>query len=191
TSSINPAPSAADAAATTNTRRQASAGTSQRNRCGVAEPSVSAPTSVPIAHPRPSRNHPAAIFMPGGYTPARAAPVATRRAKPATGPRENDTPRVAAAAARLAPAASHRADQRSLSVNIALTSAPATKPSCTDIVSHEAPPGPNRHALESAGPTADALNHGAMAHSCATASMARTRRAVRGPWDDRGTPRAV
>src|SRR5207247_2484215 len=139
----------------------------------------------------PSRNHPAAIFMPGGYTPARAAPVATRRAKPATGPRENDTPRVAAAAARLAPAASHRADQRSLSVNIALTSAPATKPSCTDIVSHEAPPGPNRHALESAGPTADALNHGAMAHSCATASMARTRRAVRGPWDDRGTPRAV
>src|SRR5437762_3765610 len=189
TSSTRPAPSAADAAATTSTERHASAGTSQRTRCGAAEPSVRAPTRIPIAHPRPSRNQPAAIFIPGGYTPASAAPVATRNANPLTGPRDIATPSVASAAVRLAAAARRRADQRSLSVSMALTSAPPTKPSCTEMVSHEAPVGPRRHAAERAGATAEALNHGAMAHSCATARTARTRRGVRGPLGDRGTPR--
>ena len=36
------------------------------NRYGVAFPTVSAPTTVPIASPRPERNHVAIIFMAGG-----------------------------------------------------------------------------------------------------------------------------
>src|SRR6266581_2547456 len=76
----------------------ASGGTPQRTRCGNAEPSVSAPTSTPMATPRPSRNQPAAIFIPGGYTPASAAPVTIRNAMPADGPGASATPSVASAA---------------------------------------------------------------------------------------------
>src|SRR6266699_7278832 len=89
----NPAASAL-AAATLSTRRHASGGAAQRTRWGTAEPSVSAPTRIPIAQPRPSRNQPAAIFMPGGYTPANAAPGATRRAMPTVGFEALATPNV-------------------------------------------------------------------------------------------------
>src|SRR2546426_8847787 len=44
-----------------------------------------------------------------------------------------------------------RADQRSLSVRIADTSAPRTKPSCTDIVSQAEPAGVSCHTRESVG----------------------------------------
>src|SRR6187401_2811748 len=47
-------------------------------RYGVAFPTVRAPTTVPTASPRRERNHVAAIFMAGGYTPARKNPVAKR-----------------------------------------------------------------------------------------------------------------
>src|SRR5712692_10503645 len=48
-------------------------------RYGDAFPSVSAPTMTPRAKPRPSRNQVAISFIPGGYTPARNAPVRNRR----------------------------------------------------------------------------------------------------------------
>ncbi len=66
------AATSADAAAANNTVRHSSWGTRTRNRCGVADPIESAPTSTPTASPRPSRHHPATIFIAGGYTPASA-----------------------------------------------------------------------------------------------------------------------
>src|SRR5439155_212017 len=47
-------------------------------RYGTALPTVSAPTTVPIARPRSEENHVAIIFMAGGYTPARQNPVKKR-----------------------------------------------------------------------------------------------------------------
>src|SRR2546425_1135725 len=50
-------------------------------RYGTAFPTVSAPTTVPIARPRPEENHVAIIFMAGGYTPARQNPVKKRETR--------------------------------------------------------------------------------------------------------------
>src|SRR6266571_2487506 len=63
-------------------------------------------------------------------------------------------------------------------VSAADTSAPATKPSCTEIVSHAAPVPWRCHSFESVGATAEALNHGAIPHSSAAASTASTRRGL-------------
>src|SRR5437660_12537143 len=134
-----------------------------------------------------SRYHPATIFIPGGYTPASAAPVSMRRAMPSPGPGANATPRVARPASQAQPAIRRRADQRSESVSSADPSAPATKPSCTEIVSQAPPAVSSRHTRESAGATADAENHGAMPHSSDTASTASTRRALTDRSDDRET----
>src|SRR2546426_988872 len=103
-------PTNAAAAAMTSTGRQDSTGTAQRTRWGSAEPSVNAPTRTPIASPRPSRYHPATIFIPGGYTPASAAPVSIRSTIPVPGPGANATPRVARPASHAQPATSRRAD---------------------------------------------------------------------------------
>src|SRR5207245_406943 len=116
---------------------------------------------IPIAKPRPSRNQPATIFIPGGYTPARAAPVTRRSAIPTTRVGAIATPSVASPATTADAWTSRRADQMSLSVSIADTSAPTTKPSCTEMVSQAAPAGPSCHRRESVGATAEALNHGA------------------------------
>src|SRR6267142_2197577 len=71
--------------------------------------------------------------MPGGYTPASAAPVTIRSVIPVPGPGAKATPRVARPARHAHAATSRRADQRSESVRSADTSAPATKPSCTEL----------------------------------------------------------
>src|SRR5256886_17353095 len=105
------------------------------------------------------------IFIPGGYTPASAAPVSIRSAIPVPEPGANATPTVMRPARHAHAATSRRADQRSESVSKADTSAPATKPSCTEIVSHAPPAEASRHTPESAAPTAEAENHGAMPHS--------------------------
>src|ERR1051326_4963391 len=49
-------------------------------RDGTDLPATSAPTTAPIARPRLVLNQVAAIFMAGGYTPARKNPVAKRKA---------------------------------------------------------------------------------------------------------------
>ena len=59
------APTAASAEATRSVPRQGSS-VRPRTRWGVAEPTVSAPIRIPIARPRPSRNHVAMIFIAGG-----------------------------------------------------------------------------------------------------------------------------
>src|SRR6516162_806128 len=61
-------------------------------RYGVAFPTVSAPTTVPIARPRLERNQVAAIFIAGGYTPASAIPVANRSASAVEKPSLATTP---------------------------------------------------------------------------------------------------
>ena len=187
-------------AATIRTRRQAVGETAQRTRCGLADPSVSAPTRMPIASPRPSLNHPAAIFIPGGYTPASAAPVSNRHTIPIVIPLDNATPRVATAATAADPATSRRAERRSASVKIALTSAPPTKPSWTEIVSQAVVTGDSCQTRARVGATADALNQGAIARSSAMASTTRTRpgvvspgampRALTARWGDPEKPRA-
>src|SRR5204863_3118577 len=133
----------------------AAGATAHRSRWGLAEPTVSAPTTTPIASPLPSLNHPAAIFIPGGYTPASAAPVRSRQATPVAKPVEAATPTVAAAASAPQPATRRRAEKRSASVKMALTSAPATNPSCTEIVSQDVPPWESCHTRASVGATAD------------------------------------
>src|SRR5437867_10306266 len=162
----------------TSTGRQYSAGTAQRTRWGSAEPSVNAPTRTPNPEPPPSANPPAAVLHPGGYTPASAAPVSIRSAIPVPEPGANATPTVTRPARHAHAATNRRADQRSESVSRADTSAPATKPSCTEIVSHAPPAESSRHTRDSAGATAEAENHGAMLHSSDAASTASTRRGV-------------
>src|SRR3989475_10313858 len=165
----------------TSTGRHDATGTAQRTRWGSAEPTVSAPTKTPIASPRPPRSHPATIFMPGGYTPAKAAPVSIRSGMPTSGFGANATPIVARPARQAHAATSRRADQRSESVSSADTMAPATKPSCTEIVSHAAPAGSSLHTLEGAGGAAGAEDPGALAASCGAASTASNRRAFADP----------
>src|SRR5205809_198061 len=189
TSRTRSPPAAAVTAATANTVRHCPAGTAPRTRCGSADPSVSAPTSTPMASPRPSRYQPAAIFIPGGYTPASAAPVSIRSVSPTVGPEASATPTVASPAMSAHPETSRRADHRSDSVSTADTSAPTTKPSCTEIVSHAAPLVSSCHTRANAGPTAAAENHGAMAHNSEAASTASTRRGLTGRRDDPRTTR--
>src|SRR5213594_973743 len=174
----------------TSTGRHDATGTAQRTRWGSAEPRVSAPTKTPIASPRPSRYHPATILMPGGYTPAKAAPVSIRSGMPTSGFGANATPMVARPARQAHAATSRRADQRSESVSSADTMAPATKPSCTEIVSHAAPAVSSRHRRESAGATAEAENHGAIPHNSDAASTASTRRALTDRSDGLETSKA-
>ena len=70
-------------------------------RYGIAFPIVSAPIRMPMARPRPDRNHVAAIFIAGGYTPARNTPVAKRDAS--AGPNPGTTVSAALDSGRAAP----------------------------------------------------------------------------------------
>src|SRR5512145_834327 len=108
-------PASALIAAIPSTTRHAAGDTAQLTRCRLADPNVSAPTRMPIAHPRDSLNHPATIFIPGGYTPASAAPVSKRQPIPTPIPGAAATPSVATAAIVAEPATSLRAESRSAS----------------------------------------------------------------------------
>src|SRR5204863_8725245 len=129
-------------------------------------------------------------FVPGAQPPPRAAPVSIRSAIPVPEPGANATPRVASPARHAQAATSRRADQRSESVSSADTSAPATKPSCTEIVSQAPPAVSSRHTRESAGATAEAENHGAIPHNSDAASTASTRRALTDRSDGLETSKA-
>src|SRR5438093_6015395 len=94
------------------------------------------------------------------------------------------TPNVATAAHTAEPATRRRAESRSANVKTALTMAPATNPSCTEIVSQAVSAGESCQTPASVGATADALNHGAIASSSA---MARTA----GPAADSQTGRMI
>src|ERR1035437_2511452 len=97
-------------------------------RYGPAFPTVSAPTTVPTASPHRARNQVAAIFIAGGYTPARKKPAANRETS--AGPNPD------AMASQALPAAPNRADAAnrrlagtmSARLSTADTAVPATNP---------------------------------------------------------------
>src|SRR5438105_2909019 len=105
-------------------------------RCGNADPTVSAPMSTPSAAPRRFSNQPAAIFIPGGYTHASAAPVQTRSTISSAGPAARTSAAFDAAASTQPIANRRRALITSGRLASADTSVPITNPPCTAIVSH-------------------------------------------------------
>src|SRR5262245_21320177 len=171
------APATASADATSKVSRQGSAVTPE-TRCGVDEPTVRAPTRMPSASPRPSRNHVDMIFIAGGYAPARHTPVANRRISAG---RRLETPR-ASAALVTAPSTmptviTVRAAKTSGRLVRALRSVPTMNPACTAIVRPAAPPAVRPHSRVSAGRTADALNQSESASSSASESSVSWRQA--------------
>jgi hypothetical protein len=78
------------------------------------------------------------------------------------------------AAAQAAPAAISRCGAtRSARFSAVDPTAPSTKPSCTDAVSHTAAGALTPQSARSAGTTADAENHTASASTCTAAIRAR------------------
>ena len=71
-------PTTASEAVTSSSVRQPAGPATDASRCGKAWPIVSAATSTASPVPRRSRNQPAAILSPVGYTAASAKPVAKR-----------------------------------------------------------------------------------------------------------------
>src|SRR5688500_7442953 len=102
------------------TSRQPSEGNA-RSRYGVAFPTVSAPTTVPIAKPRAERNQVAAIFIAGGYTPARKTPVRKRSPSAAPYPSATTNAAFTAAASTALTAKYHRLGSRSARLSSAAT----------------------------------------------------------------------
>src|SRR5262245_56741236 len=145
------------------------------SRWGNADPIVSAPMTTPRAVPRRCWNQPAATFIPGGYTPASAAPVAKRSAR---------TSVVFAARTRSAfamlptthPSANRtRGLMRSARLSNALNSVPATKRRGTAIVSHGLTAWGRRRSAIIAGATALAENQSVIAKNSVTAIHASMR----------------
>src|SRR6266480_7748403 len=126
------------------------------------------PIRIPIARPRPSRNHVAMIFIAGGYAPAMLTPVTKRSASAGA---RLDTQSASAPLARtpraMDQAMSARGDQTSGRLPSALASVPTMNPAWTAIVRAALPPSPSDHSRWSAGRTAAALNQRARAPSSA------------------------
>src|SRR5688572_4529031 len=147
-----------------------------RTSHGVAEPTVSAPTRIPMARPRPSRNQVAMIFMAGGYAPAMATPV-TKRSTSAAGrlSTQRATTPLESAPRTALPAMSSRGDHTSGRLPSALTRVPPMNPSWTAMVSPALPPSPSCHSLRNAGSTAEAENQSDSASNSASDSTASCR----------------
>ena len=142
-------------------------------RCGSAEPKAKAPTITPRARPRSRSNQAAMAFIAGGYTRARHTPVARRTAIAVPGVCTPNKPRLARPAAILPSAIRRRGFTRSARFSVAEISAPATKPSCTAIVSQAPQPGARCQAFCSSGRTAVADSQGAMPSNMPVASTPR------------------
>src|SRR5262245_8834962 len=156
------------AEATSSVSRQGSV-VRPRMRCGVAEPTVSAPTRMPSAIPRPSRNHVAMIFMAGGYAPAIAIPVTKRSTSAGTRLSTASATRALATAPSTAlTAMRRRGGQMSGRWVTAAIRVPAMKPSCTARVRPALPAPASDHSRASAGSTAEALNQSDSASSSAS-----------------------
>src|SRR6266568_3391960 len=137
---------------------------------------------IPIARPRPSRNHVAMIFIAGGYAPAMLTPV-TKRSSSA-GPRldaQSASAPFAAAPRTTDQVMSMRGDQTSGRLPSALASVPTMKPAWTAIVSAALPPSPRAHSRRSAGKTAEALNQRPSAPSSASERTMSCRQARGAP----------
>ena len=147
-----------------------------RMRCGAADPTVSAATSRPIASPRPSRNQVAAIFIAGGYVPARHTPVTKRSTSAGARCSTHSASTAFASAPASAPhIMSARAGTRSGRLVSAAARVPTMKPACTAMVRPARPPSPRPHSRERAGSTAEALNQSERASSSASDSRPSAR----------------
>ncbi len=175
--SAAPTTAAADALSTT---ASTEAPSSALTRYGAALPTVRAPTSVPMARPRPSRNQVETIFIAGGYTPAMKSPVANRVATAALNPGAASSAALAAAAPSAEVATSARSGTRSARLSSATSAVPTTKPSCTALVSHAASAGARSQRSRSGSATALAVNQTDMPSSSATATSAKVRRRCEG-----------
>src|SRR6186713_2879643 len=131
---------------------------------------------MPSAVPRRSRNHPAAIFMPGGYTHASAAPVRNRRAKMAAADGAAMIARLAHAPSTQPAPKSRRALIASARLVTAVTSVPATNPACTAIVSHATIAVSSLYSAAIAGAPAVAENQSDIPSTSATATTSSIRR---------------
>ena len=149
--------------------RQGTPAASHARRCGNAEPSVSAPTTMPNAAPRRSRNQPAAIFRPGGYTHASARPVVNLRAIIVAGVPASAIDALATAPATHPSANSRRALRTSARFSVALINVPTTNPACTAIVSQAMPDEEMESSVAMAGAAAVAENQSVMPSNWAAA----------------------
>src|SRR5689334_16571531 len=105
-------------------------------RYGSALPTVSAPTTVPTAKPRRDLNHVEIIFIAGGYTPARHTPHANRVSTAGRNPSTESSSALKPAPSSALTANSSFDGMMSARFRIAMAAVPATKPSCTLVVSH-------------------------------------------------------
>ncbi len=108
--------------------------------------------------------------------PARNTPVRKRRGMPTTNP----FARTAKAALEPAPSIAEMKNRRRLFImsgrlRKALRRVPATKPICTDVVSHAALADESPQSVLRVGTTADALNHRVIPSSSARAKNPRAR----------------
>src|SRR5262245_17750038 len=159
---------------------------SQASMCGNADPSVSAPTTIPNAAPRRSRNHPAAIFRPGGYTQASASPVPNLSAMMVPGVLANAIDPLAIAPATHPIANSRRALSTSARFNVALNSVPTTNPACTAIVSQAIVDEEIESSLAMEGAAAVAENQRVMPSNWAAATRKSMRCGIGGYYQGEG-----
>src|SRR5262249_6984491 len=150
-------------------------GRSQASKSGRADPRPPAPTPTPSAVPRRSRNQPAAIFIPGGYTQASAAPVQNR--SPMMAPAEGATAIAALQQApnRQPPAKSRLALTASARFVTTVTTVPNTNAARTGIVSHARAPASSAKSREMAGAAAVAENQSVMPRTSPAATHASIR----------------
>ena len=175
-----PPPTIANADAPSIRTRHGTVAEAVARRCGNAEPMVSAPMRTPSAAPRRSANHPAAIFMPGGYTHASEMPVAIRSAIRLNGVGAPTRPALATAPQMQPAAKSRRGLMTSGRFRIADASVPMTNPPWTAIVSHAASPDVRWNSATIGAVAAVAENQSVMPRNIASDSHASCRRATAG-----------
>ncbi len=130
---------------------------------------------VPTATPRRARNHVDAIFIAGGYTPAKQQPAAKRDSSARRYDEVLASGRLANAPNTAAHENSNRAGMTSARFSNALSAVPTTKPNCTAVVSHPTSDALKLHTFASDGPTALPVNHNAMPSNSAHAKMPNMR----------------
>jgi hypothetical protein len=142
---------------------------------GMAFPTVTPPTMVPTAKPRSDLNQVEIIFIAGGYTPARQKPHMKRVAAAGMTPATLRTAPFTTAPASAASEKSSRADRMSARFSTAIVAVPATKPSCTEVVSHPTWEPLSAQRSCSCGAIAVPANQSDMPSSSASPSSARIR----------------
>src|SRR5262245_59111600 len=119
-------------------------------------------------------NQVAIIFMAGGYTPARKKPVRKRRPRARTNHGLASSKPVAPAASKAQAVKYQREGTTSAKFSSAAAAVPATKPSCTTVVSQLASATESPQTRCSSGDTALAVNQSDIPSNSAIASKPST-----------------